>query len=553
MVSFVVFISLYLGVLGMFLFVMLFGESRMFQGTGVARAHLFITSDLCEWGGWFVKRLFGRRGEAVVGKIEVMCCGRPNPALQFFYLFCVGGGYYFFFTAAAPLIPGPGASEYHRYTGPLCVVASLLFFFFTSLSDPGFVTPENERDYVKAYPYDNKLYVADLRSHCSTCKGPRPARSKHCRVCNRCVGRFDHHCAWMNNCIGEKNIRYFVGFLFGHILLCCYGVALISSIIWGELNARGVLEAKFTTGGNQVVGGQSPLLLIRWTLMYFPVLSMLVVFLGIITIALVAFFGYHLYLIYRNFTTYETYKWKDYEECTIEQAYEEYFIKEERQGRLETGTSVEGALCNAMRAMYAGDGGLVSRLLSFCGRKRTSSTGNLPPMPEIDMHNIYDHGFSENLREVLFPKSLQVRKLASSSKSSSKPISKSILTRPTYLTVKPAHVNPIFGGDRSFLLFCVTTVFNSNNCVIPATSHCVTCPTLPRLIFICTSALYAPPVSGYEYTGAHTAPPLAQDDLLGRPAIDHLKAPTRPATELDPLAMMQAAPQHNTHASQARK
>eukprot|EP00959_Pyramimonas_sp_CCMP1952_P183975 3846631-Pyramimonas_sp.AAC.1 len=135
-----------------------------------------------------------------------MCCGRPNPALQFFYLFCVGGGYYFFFTAAAPLIPGPGASEYHRYTGPLCVVASLLFFFFTSLSDPGFVTPENERDYVKAYPYDNKLYVADLRSHCSTCKGPRPARSKHCRVCNRCVGRFDHHCAWMNNCIGEKNI-----------------------------------------------------------------------------------------------------------------------------------------------------------------------------------------------------------------------------------------------------------------------------------------------------------------------------------------------------------
>jgi len=336
MVSFVVFMSAYLGVLGLFLFIMLFGQSRMFQGTGVERAHQFITSDLCEWGGWLVKRLCGQRGVAAVDKIEEMCCGRPNPVLQFFYLFCVSGGYYFFLTSAAPLIPGPGASEYHRYTGPLCVVASLLFFFFTSLSDPGYITPENEKAYVKAYPYDDQLYVAAIRGDCSTCKGPRPARSKHCRVCNRCVGRFDHHCAWMNNCIGEKNIRYFVGFLFGHILLCSYGMGLISSIIWGELDTRGVLESTFTSGGNQVVGGQAPLLLIRWTLIYFPILSMLVLFLGIITIALAAFFGYHMYLIYQNKTTYETYKWQDYEDYKMEKAIEEIVRQEEQDGRLES-------------------------------------------------------------------------------------------------------------------------------------------------------------------------------------------------------------------------
>eukprot|EP00242_Pyramimonas_sp_CCMP2087_P018325 CAMPEP_0198200874 /NCGR_PEP_ID=MMETSP1445-20131203/3778_1 /TAXON_ID=36898 /ORGANISM="Pyramimonas sp., Strain CCMP2087" /LENGTH=424 /DNA_ID=CAMNT_0043871041 /DNA_START=277 /DNA_END=1551 /DNA_ORIENTATION=- len=418
--------AVYLGALGSFLFIMLFGESRMFQGTGVARAHQFVTSDICEWGGWIVKMLCGQRGVRCVSKAEETCCGRPNPGLQFFYLLCVGGGYYFFFTHAAPLIPGASVSEVHRYTAPLCVLASLAFFFFTSFSDPGVISPDNEDAYMKAYPFDNQLYMLKT---CTTCKIPRPARSKHCRVCNRCVGRFDHHCAWMNNCIGEKNIRYFVGFLFGHILLCSYGVVLISSIIWGELDIRGVLASEFTNAGKRVLGGQAPLLLLKWSLIYYPVLSMLIIFLTIITVALSAFFGYHMYLIYKNMTTCESYKWKDFEEYHIEQAYEEFRRKVEQdevehptRGRRDSASGEEELV-----VATSGGAGLLGRRLLRCfrflkcwGRKHQPSTGSLFQVPIIAKNNIYDHGFVENMKEVLFPRSLHVQTKNSATQGKSK-------------------------------------------------------------------------------------------------------------------------------------
>lgn len=117
------------------------------------------------------------------------------------------------------------------------------FFYMTSFSDPGIVTPQNLEAVRAAFPYDKQLYH---EKHCSTCKGPRPARSKHCRICNRCVSRFDHHCAWMNNCVGEKNLKYFVGFLLSHVLLCLYGVALVCSMVWGELTSRGCARVSRT-------------------------------------------------------------------------------------------------------------------------------------------------------------------------------------------------------------------------------------------------------------------------------------------------------------------
>jgi hypothetical protein len=45
---------------------------------------------------------------------------------------------------------------------------------------------------------------------------------------------------------------------------------------------------------------------------YYPMLAALVLFLAIIAVALVAFLGYHLYLVYRNTTTAETFKWQDW-------------------------------------------------------------------------------------------------------------------------------------------------------------------------------------------------------------------------------------------------
>jgi hypothetical protein len=137
------FAAFYIVLICLFLFVMLFGECSFFEGTVVSRAHACLTGGLCEAGSDAVERYCGERGKRCVAATTTQCCDRPNPALQVrsvrgaceraqgfaaalfrvsrasaqcVYIALVTVGYFVFLRDAAPLLPGPYASEVH-----LCV------------------------------------------------------------------------------------------------------------------------------------------------------------------------------------------------------------------------------------------------------------------------------------------------------------------------------------------------------------------------------------------------------------------------------------------------
>ncbi|KAJ6305804.1 hypothetical protein OIU78_021184 [Salix suchowensis] len=207
------------------------GQWPIFQGTPIERLHHFITFGAYDYFLRFVGFVFGDKARRLVLSIERCCCDRPNPFLQVIYLAIIGATYYYIVKSSFRYIPGYYLGEVHKYTSLLAVGIGIVLFLLTSFSDPGTVNAGNVSEYLLAYPYDNIIFT---EKECSTCKIPKPARSKHCSICNRCVARFDHHCGWMNNCIGEKNTRYFLAFLLWHCLLCVYGAIALALIIAGR-------------------------------------------------------------------------------------------------------------------------------------------------------------------------------------------------------------------------------------------------------------------------------------------------------------------------------
>ncbi|RMZ77178.1 hypothetical protein DV738_g4473, partial [Chaetothyriales sp. CBS 135597] len=75
-----------------------------------------------------------------------------------------------------------------------------------------------------AYPYDYLLFHPGY--FCSTCRAPKPARSKHCSLCRACIQKADHHCIWISNCVGRNNYVWFVALVASVTVQLAYGFCL---------------------------------------------------------------------------------------------------------------------------------------------------------------------------------------------------------------------------------------------------------------------------------------------------------------------------------------
>ncbi|CAM6016843.1 unnamed protein product [Sphagnum balticum] len=368
----------YLSMLPCFLIVLLCGERDIFQGTFVQKLHNFISGGACDYFQKVVGFCCGDRGEQACAKAEDVCCDRPNPFLQLFYLLLLGGCYFAILYSSLHYIPGHYVSALHRYMGPLSGVFGLCLFLAASFADPGVINANTITRHHNTYPYDNVLYIEKI---CTTCKIPRPARSKHCSICNRCVARFDHHCGWMNNCIGENNLRFFLAFLGWHVLLCCYGVCVLAAILAGEIKEHRLIQTIRWYIGHPATYHEISGHVLQWLLVYYSTQVLLIIFLGILSLLLAGFFSYHLYLIFVNTTTNETYKWDRRQHWQRVQAQ-----AERERNSVDTPSDPVPQR---------------SRMLVKCQEIFCCKSGpNLPIVADV---NIYNKGIVRNLAEVMFP------------------------------------------------------------------------------------------------------------------------------------------------------
>ncbi|KAG7576058.1 Palmitoyltransferase DHHC domain [Arabidopsis thaliana x Arabidopsis arenosa] len=373
------------------------GQWPIFKGTPFQWIHYFITFGAYDYFLKFVGLVFGSKGTDVILSVEYFCCDRPNPILQVIYIAIMGSTYFLTAKSSFIYIPGYYIGDVHKYTSFLAVIVGVILFLLTSFSDPGTVNAENVSRYISAYPYDDIIYS---KKECSTCKIPKPARSKHCSICNRCVARFDHHCGWMNNCIGERNTKYFMAFLLWHFLLCLYGTVAIGFILAGrvkELRVVHILTVYY--GVDKSFRSLAPRVL-QWLVGTYNTQILLMVFLAIVSLLLAGFFAYHANLCLTNTTTNETFKWREYISLK----------KRLSEAKASAAALKAGMSCESKKPTAA------SKCFGICGRSSAHEEGEAKA-EAIVKRNLYDRGSFQNVSEIVFPLSSRP---SSSSKSKQK-------------------------------------------------------------------------------------------------------------------------------------
>jgi len=230
-----------------------------------------------------------------------------------FYLSLVGGGYILFLLYGMEFVPGPFIGIHHKFIFHIFVWLVLGWFMHVCYADPGTVTQKNFADHLVKYPFDEVLYTKKI---CATCKIIRPPRSKHCSMCNRCVARYDHHCPWINSDVGAGNLWKFLVFLFSTGAVCNYCSYLCFYVLYGILEEKQIFNAVIRTQYGDIPVSWTHIF--QYLTYYHGILLGLGLFCGLISFVLYGFGLYHCFLISKNTTTNESFKWDDIKQIVIQ-------------------------------------------------------------------------------------------------------------------------------------------------------------------------------------------------------------------------------------------
>jgi palmitoyltransferase ZDHHC4 len=400
--------------IGLLIYTLLFGQTQFHENGIVGKLYRGISSlpGLCRS---IVSRLCGSRVSQVCGDAEQYCCLSIQPFMQIFYLLLVIGG---FIWTVATLFAYVSLGE--RIVCHALLYATLATFCYASLSEPGHLNALNVSRYAKMYKADGVLHARRPR-FCNICRIDRPPRAKHCFTCQRCTSRFDHHCMclvccfrrssffltvsfffffagpWTNCCVGANNLRLFLAFLLQTALLCVYVSALCYSVLSRFVDVNQFWRPE--SHAAQLAGGEAPgyALLARYLLFFMPTVVTLMLFATCCAIILVAFAGYHCYLIARNTTTYETFHWR-----LIDRLFPVVRAQRREQASLSPSPASGGggeSRSNAVSVEQA------ERLKHHELANRLRAYLDANPNAER-VSNAYDRGVFANFAEILWPAAL---------------------------------------------------------------------------------------------------------------------------------------------------
>ena len=365
------------------------------------------------------QKIWDRMGKVLGQKKLNMLASVIDLALVFVYFAVVLGCWVVVFMYIYPWITESSyVSNFHKFLGYAVFVACFSSWRLTNKSSPGIITESTFSRY-NHYPYDNLLFVPGRR--CDSTNLIRIARSKFDRLkYDQNVPRYDHFCGWVHNTIGEENYRFFLLFLAVHVGMCVYGSTVTILLFRGEIISKELLQLTFfdRATGETFKADWSIVMQYLFTRRMAECCVLAVMF--VMGIALACFLGYHVYLTTYNLTTNEASKWQDVKEWykkekkKYDDAVKKGIVTTETDPSAGGGSTTANA-DGARNSLEVNDDDVTctpgvgnSSSNNSPSRSRGVASGapklrDPGPVPK----NLYDRGFIENWKEVIFPISLR--------------------------------------------------------------------------------------------------------------------------------------------------
>ncbi|XP_033111000.1 uncharacterized protein LOC117112053 isoform X2 [Anneissia japonica] len=235
----------------------------------------------------------------------------PHP-LQFvawFFIIIFNVIYHF---VAVPVLPYHWQPAGHIIPGMMITFHIIMHFICISIDPADPNVRRKKKKNVKTFDRTEHRHVIE-NCHCYICEVSVGLKSKHCSACNKCVSDFDHHCKWLNNCVGERNYKLFImcltsAFVTCFIVLCiCFYIAIaywVNPMLLHPYLLENSASMSSTAGSTDYHDELNVFRPVSGPV-FFAVICIMVLLLLLTVCLLGHLLGFHIYLIYRNLSTYE--------------------------------------------------------------------------------------------------------------------------------------------------------------------------------------------------------------------------------------------------------